>query len=159
MTNGELIMIQDKLRGNDYKNLLEIAPRCCVDLMIHHQGKILLVYRADEPAKNTWFFPGSRVYKNEKLEDCAFRIGVEELGLNVEIERKIGVYERMFSKGPFDDLNSGAHDIAICFLVKLENGKSNIKLDETNIDYRWIEKIEEDLHPYVKEVLKDAKIF
>jgi len=127
--------------------------------VICHCNKILLVNRNTEPAKNEWWFPGGRVYKNERLEEAAIRKAFEEVGIKVEIVKMIGIYETMFNKGPFDDLKSGVHTINICFFVKhtLENFK--IKSDDTSSNDRWIDKIEENLHPYVKKVLKNLEFF
>ncbi|KAB2948045.1 MAG: NUDIX domain-containing protein [Candidatus Methanoperedens sp.] len=152
-------MLQTKINSTEYKKILENMPICCVDVVICHCNKILLVYRNNEPAKNEWWFPGGRVYKNERLEEAAVRKTSEEVGIKVQIIKMIGIYETMFDKGPFDDLKSGVHTINIYFLVKptLENFK--IKIDDTSSDYRWIDKIEENLHPYVKKVLKNLRFF
>lgn len=152
-------MLQNKINDAEYKKILENMPICCVDVVICHCNKILLVHRNNEPAKNEWWFPGGRVYKNETLEETAIRKAYEEVGVKVQIVKNIGVYESMFSKGPYNDLKSGVHTINIHFLVKptLENYK--IKIDDTSSDYRWIDKIDKNLHPYVKKVLKDSKVF
>lgn len=150
-------MVQNKINTMKYKKILECIPICCVDVVICHCNKILLVNRNTEPAKNEWWFPGGRVYKNERLEEAAIRKAYEEVGIKVQIVKMIGIYETMFNKGPFDDLKNGVHTINICFLVKLENFK--MKIDDTSSDYRWIDKIEENLHPYVKKVLKNLEFF
>jgi colanic acid biosynthesis protein WcaH len=152
-------VLQTKINSSEYKKILENMPICCVDVVICHCNKILLVCRNNEPAKNEWWFPGGRVYKNEKLEEAVVRKTYEEVGIKVQIVKELGIYETMFNKGPFDDLKSGVHTINIYFLVKptLENFK--IKIDDTSSDYRWIDKIEENLHPYVKKVLKNLKFF
>ena len=151
--------MQNKINSITYKKILEHIPICCVDVVICHCNKILLVNRNNEPAKNEWWFPGGRVFKNEKLEEAAIRKAYEEVGIKVQIVKIIGIYETMFDKGPFDDLKSGVHTINICFLVKptLENFK--IKIDDTSSDYRWIDKIEENLYPYVKKVLRNLEFF
>lgn len=151
--------MQNKINNLKYKKIIEYMPICCVDVVICHCNKILLVYRNTEPAKNEWWFPGGRVYKNERLEEAAIRKAYEEVGIKVQIVKMIGIYETMFNKGPFDDLKSGVHTINICFLVKptLENFK--IKIDDTISDYRWIDKIEDNLNPYVEKVLKNLEFF
>ncbi len=152
-------MIQHKINNTEYKKIIENIPICCVDVVICHSDKILLVYRNTEPAKNEWWFPGGRVYKNEKLEDAAIRKAYEEVGIKVQIVKMIGVYETLFNKGPFDDLKSGVHTVNIYFLVKPTSENFKIKIDNTSSDYRWIDTIEENLHPYVKKVLKTLEFF
>ena len=151
-------MIQNKINNIEYKRIIEYMPICCVDLVVSYSEKVLLVYRNIEPAKNEWWFPGGRVYKNEKLEETAFRKAYEEVGLDVQIEKMIGVYETMFNMGSFDDLKSGVHTINICFLVKPISKKFKIEIDDTISNYRWIDNIEENLNSYIKEVLLDSKI-
>ncbi len=152
-------MTQHKINNTEYKCIIENMPICCVDVVICHCNKILLVYRNNEPAKNEWWFPGGRVYKNEKLEEAGIRKAYEEVGIKVQIVKMIGVYETMFNKGPFDDLESGVHTVNIYFLVKPTSENFKIKIDDTSSDYRWIDKIEENLHPHVKKVLKTLEFF
>lgn len=141
--------------NNLYKKILENVPVLCIDFVLVNDGKILLTYRTEEPAKDQWWIQGGRVHKNEKLIDTVRRKAKEEIGIEVEIVRIIGVYEIMFEQGAF---NLPVHDVAICFLVKPKND-AKVTLDSTHQEYKWISKIDNDLHPYVKEVLSDSKVF
>lgn len=148
-------MIEEKL----YKKILDSIPICCVDIILFHKGKVLLAKRVNEPAKGEWWIPGGRVLKNEKLVDAAKRKAVEELGTEIIIKNLIGTYEITFVKGPFEGIKDGIHDISVNFLVELKDKNSRINLDKTNKEYKWIDKIDSDLHDYVKEVLIDSKVF
>ncbi len=152
-------MVQNRIPDAEYMTILENMPICCVDVVIYHHNKVLMVYRNTEPAKDKWWFPGGRVYKHEKLEESAIRKAQEEVGLKVQIEKKIGVYETMFAEGPYKNLKSGVHTVSICFLVKPIDEKPKVIIDETSSDFKWIDKIEENLDQLIKEVLGDAKIF
>jgi len=143
---------------DEYKKILENMPICCVDLVVRRNNKVLLVFRANEPAKDKWWLPGGRVYKRETLEQAAARKVLEEAGLQVRVVRKIGAYETIFDKGPFDDLKTGVHNINVCFVVEPVDDR-NVRLDKTSSRYRWIDRIEEDLDPYVKQVLSDSRVF
>ncbi|MBA7700025.1 GDP-mannose mannosyl hydrolase [subsurface metagenome] len=145
-----------KIPEKEYKKILENIPVCCVDIVVCHNNKVILILRKTKPVKDKWWLPGGRIYKNEKLEEAAIRKVYEEIGLKVRIEKKIGVYETMFHDGPFNDF--GVHTINICFLAKSEENPS-IKLNKHHLKYKWIVKIEKDLHPYLKQVLKDSQIF
>lgn len=149
----------DLIPKKDYKMILENMPVCCVDLVFHLGNKVLLVLRKQEPVKGEFWLPGGRIFKNERLVDAVARKAKEEFGVDVIIERKIGVYEIMFNNGPFKDLKTGVHDIAVCFLVKPLNKDFKIKIDETSSDYKWVAHIERSMHPYLKEVLADSKVF
>lgn len=43
-------------------------------LLFDNEGRLLLGKRTREPAKNTWFTPGGRVYKNECIQSALDRI-------------------------------------------------------------------------------------
>jgi colanic acid biosynthesis protein WcaH len=142
-----------------YKKILDLMPIICVDLVLYHKGKILLAKRVNEPAKGMWWIPGGRVLKNERLTDAVKRKAKEELGIDIIIKKVIGIYEIRFKNGPIKGIKDGIHDISINFLVGLKNKKTDIKLDRTNKKYIWIDNINSSLHPYVKEVIYDCKLF
>ena len=142
-----------------YQQILENMPICCVDLVIYHQGKVLLGLRKNEPLKNQWCVPGGRILKNETLEAAVKRKAKEEVGLDVEIIQKVGSYEVFFDKGPFPGLKTGIHDITIVFLVKPKDKNPVISLENHQSTYQWFDHIDERWHTYVKQVLKDSKAF
>ncbi len=57
-------------------------------------GRVALVRRAMTPRRGSWVFPGGYVDAGEQVEDAARRETKEETGLDVCIERLIGVYSR-----------------------------------------------------------------
>lgn len=141
-----------------YKQILDLMPICCVDLVLYNKGKILLAKRKNNPAKDQWWVPGGRVLKNEKLTDSVKRKAKDELGVDVNIKKVIGIYEIKFNKGPFKNIKNGIHNISVNFLVELKNEKDCIKLDKTNKMYKFVDRIDSSLHPYVKEVIADSKV-
>ena len=140
-----------------YVRILESIPVCCVDVVLIHRGKVLLVCRNENPAKNQWWLPGGRLLKGETFVEAAKRKAKQELGLDVEVDRKIGSYEVMFNEAPFPEIKSGIHEVAVCFVVRT-SGDVSISLDETSGKYRWVDRIDEGLHGYVKQVLVDASV-
>lgn len=140
-----------------YKQILENMAICCVDLVVHHNGKVLLVYRKEEPAKGEWWVPGGRIFKNERLKDAIKRKVKEETGLDFKDVKSLGVQEYFSEKAIFEDIKTGTHAVAAIYLVEVDN--SEVKIDKTSSDYRWIDKIEDNLHDYVKEALKRSGVF
>ena len=138
-------MVYNKISSGEYKKILELTPVCCIEVMIYHKGKVLLVLRKSEPLKNEWWFPGGRIYKNETLQQAAVRKAYEEAGIKVKIIKKIGAYETIYKFGPFDKLKSGVHTVNVCILAKPIGKNINVKIDKTSSKYRWIAKIEKDL--------------
>lgn len=152
-------MKQNRIPENEYKTIIEKMPICCVDVVVHHKNKVLLIKRNKDAAKGKWWLSGGRILKNEKMEHAAVRKTFEETGLKVKIEKKIGVYETMFKKGPFDSLKTGVHTVNVCFLATPLEKNSKIKIDETHSNFKWITKIDKNLHPYPKRVIKDSGVF
>jgi len=66
-----------------------------VDVVITDaQGRILVMERGTEPFKGCWVLPGGIVEPGETVENAAVRDALEETGLELRIERLIGVYSR-----------------------------------------------------------------
>lgn len=141
----------------DYKKIFTLMPVCCVDLVVVHKGKFLLVKRTMEPMKGEWWFPGGRIYKNERLNHGAQRKAKEELGIFVKILKNIGTYELFFQKGPFN--LKDIHNIVICFLVTPVEKNPKIVLDETSSEYRWYDKIKKEWPDYIKSVIESIHLW
>ena len=62
-------------------------------------GRILLVLRANEPARGTWSLPGGRVELDESAADAAVREVKEETGIDVVIRREVGTVKRDAPQG------------------------------------------------------------
>jgi ADP-ribose pyrophosphatase YjhB (NUDIX family) len=144
--------------NEDYKKILETMPTCCVDLMLVHDNKFLLLYRKNHPEKDKWCFPGGRIHKNEKILDAVKRKAKEELGLDVKIIKPIGFYETQFDKGIFPDLKTGVHTINLTYLVKPLNNDFKIRIDKSSENFKWFENFNE-LIPYVQKIIKDSGYF
>jgi colanic acid biosynthesis protein WcaH len=143
----------------DYKKILETMPVCCVDLIIYQNNKILLIKRNNEPEKNKFWIPGGRLLKGEKLKEAAIRLAKEETGIDVIVEKLIGAYDYFSDKNMFSDVKTGTHTPMIVFLVKPNSNKFKVSLDSNHSDYKWIDKIEEDLDIHIKKALRDSGVF
>jgi 8-oxo-dGTP diphosphatase len=65
------------------------------DLIIRYEdGSIVLIKRANEPHKNHWALPGGIMEPDETIQQTAVREAKEETGLDVKLERLIGVYSK-----------------------------------------------------------------
>ena len=93
-----------------------------------------------------------RVYKNEKLKETAIRKAYEEVGVKIQIEKQIGVYEWVYDKTSFGESIMGYHNIVIVFLAKPVDEDFEITLDKTSSDFKWINQIEDNLCEYAKRI-------
>jgi len=134
-----------------YKKILKNIPIACVDLIITHGNYFLLGRRANEPAKDCWFFPGGRIKKGEKLINAAVRKTREEVGIDVNISdvSLLSVGETIY-----DAL--GLHTINTLFVIKIKE-KTKIKNhDNQHNKFKWFSKINNSWPLYVKKFLKKA---
>ncbi|MGV8142501.1 MAG: NUDIX domain-containing protein [Candidatus Pacearchaeota archaeon] len=145
--------------SKEYSKILEYVPLACVDVVIVKNKKVLLIQRnASGSFENEWWLPGGRIYKNEGLNDAVHRKVFEETGLKVTIKRQLGSYEAFDKKTSQEGVKSGTHTIATVFIGELE-GIERIKLDKSHNNYKWVTAIDPNLHPYIRQILKDAKVF
>ncbi len=67
------------------------APSPTVDALIHDPDRGIVLVRRKNPPLG-WALPGGFVDYGESVENAAIREAREETGLNVELERLLGVY-------------------------------------------------------------------
>lgn len=88
-----------------------------VDLIISRpDGSIVLVKRSFEPFKDYWALPGGFLEYGHTVEETAIREAKEETGLEIHIEKVVGVYSH-----PKRDPRG--HIISICLLTKEIGGE------------------------------------
>jgi 8-oxo-dGTP diphosphatase len=67
-------------------------PKVAVASVIQRSGQVLMIRRANDPGYGLWSMPGGYVDRGEVAEEAAAREVREETGLEVEIERLIGLF-------------------------------------------------------------------
>lgn len=72
---------------------MQDQPQAAVSVILHYAGKVLLVRRANPPAKDLYAFPGGRVDEGETLEQAALREVREETGITAEAPLPLRVYD------------------------------------------------------------------
>jgi colanic acid biosynthesis protein WcaH len=79
-------------------------------------GRVLLGRRTNRPAQGSWFVPGGRVRKNERLDDAFVRLGEGELGARIERRGAAfhGVYEHLYEDG-FAGEGASTHYVVIAY--------------------------------------------
>ena len=94
-------------------------------VVIKKDGKYLLVQEKQPKAYGLWNFPAGQVDEGESIEMAAVREAKEEVGYDVEIIRKLGVYQANIKTPP-------KH----IFEVKIVGGEFKIPDDEL-LDAKW----------------------
>ena len=64
-----------------FRSLVRWAPTVSIDLIfLNRANEVLLGYRSNRPAKDTWFVPGGRIFKGERIADAMVRIARDRDG-------------------------------------------------------------------------------
>ena len=139
----------ERIPSATFATCLENIPQPCVDLVVEYEDGILLTRRQNEPAKGEWFWPGSRLYKGERLDDAATRIAEEELGLALVETERLGVSEHFWDTSSIDGVDS-RHTIPIVYRV-VPDDRAKITLDNQHDAYRVVTEPPADANQYVSE--------
>ncbi|ODS42506.1 MAG: DNA mismatch repair protein MutT [Candidatus Altiarchaeales archaeon IMC4] len=91
------------------------TTRITVDAVIVDNDSVVLIKRKNPPFKGMYALPGGFVDYNESVEEALVREAKEETGLDVNIERLVGVYS-----APGRDPRG--HTVSICFLCRVSGG-------------------------------------
>jgi len=132
-----------------FATCLDNMPQPCVDLVVEYDGGILLTRRQNEPAKGEWFWPGSRLYKGERLDDAVERVASEELGLDSVTAQRLGVSEHFWEVSSVDGVDS-RHTLPVVYRVVPADGET-ITLDSQHDDYRDVTAPPDGANRYVVE--------
>ncbi len=97
-----------------------------VNVAVIHEGKILLTQRDD---LETWILPSGGIEDGESIAQAAIRETKEETGLDVELERLVGIYSR---------LSNMPSVYAVLFVAKPIGGKVKCQEGET-IAVEWFD--------------------
>ena len=108
-------------------------PLIGVGAIIMNRNKMLIVKRANEPAKGLWSVPGGVVELGEQLHEALKREVKEETGLEVSEPRLVDVvnYIRFGEK---DGVKY--HYVIIDYIVTSKGGKVNAASDAD--DLKWV---------------------
>jgi len=138
-----------RIPSDTYKEFHRLMPILCVDLVVKHHDRFLLVKRKNKPAQGKWWFPGGRVWKGETLKASAKRKLKEEVGLKTNEPILLGFEETFFRDGPFGD---PTHSINAVFMITVTS-KTVPVLDNQSSNAMWYDNVDRKWDGYVKKFL------
>ncbi|WP_314138466.1 GDP-mannose mannosyl hydrolase [Buttiauxella noackiae] len=105
-----------------FKMVVNNAPLISIDLIIYNnKSEVLLGKRMNSPARNYYFVPGGRIYKNETIDAAFRRICLAELGLHADFSsaKSLGVYEH-FYQDAFVGADISTHYVVLAYELHLD---------------------------------------
>ncbi len=118
-----------------------------VNIAILVGDKILLTKREDF---EVWCLPGGEVDPNESVAHAAVREAWEETGLEVRLNRLVGVYSKPQWSG------GGTHNVL--FVAEPLSGELRLCPGETiEVDYFSLDEIPPDILPWHQQMIRDAR--
>lgn len=130
------------IEDQTYKTILDNSVNVCVDIILRHKEKLLLIKRTEEPMKGTPWPVGGRVWKGEKQIDACRRKIKEEIGIDYKGPLlPIGFYEDTYTANSFsNDTSYSTISIVWAGQLRPEDVKK-IELDKTSTDYGFYTKL------------------
>ena len=130
------------IQANEYKKIIQKIPILCVDIILRHKDKVLLVKRADEPCKGIYWPIGGRVYKGESVDAAARRKILEEIGIEYKGALiPIGFYEDNYTESAFE-AKTEYSSFSLVFVGDLNKEvKTKVKLDKTSDDFGYFDTL------------------
>ncbi|WP_121820762.1 NUDIX domain-containing protein [Halostella salina] len=148
-------MSDDPIPHEDWRTIVANVPLVSVDLVVEHDGGVLLGRRTNEPAKGEWFLPGGTVHKNERRREAVHRVAEAELGESVTIQDQLGTVEHFYDTSEFDDVDS-KHYLSTAYHCRPVADEPAFELDDQHGALRVVEPPYDDLHEYVRTALELA---
>ncbi len=125
-------------------------PALTVDTIIVEDNNLVLIKRLNNPYKDHWALPGGFVEYGETVEDAAVREAKEETGLDIKLEKLVGVYSD-------PNRDPRGHTVTVAFKAIIIGGKLQSDSDAKDamfVEYDDLKNI--DLAFDHREILHDA---
>jgi colanic acid biosynthesis protein WcaH len=148
--------VSDWLPPDDWRTVVAGVPIPSVDLIVVHDGGVVLGRRTNDPARGEWFVPGGRVRKGERLPAAVDRVARDELGVDVTVRERLGAFTHLWETSDVPGTDE-KHYVAVGFVVEpsadpLAGGPPDDQHDE----FRAFRERPPDCHEYVAAYLDAA---
>jgi len=137
------------------------APLVSIDLVLSNaEGRFLLGWRNNEPARDRWFVPGGVIRKGERLDAAFQRIAQDELGLQLQrsAARLLGVYEHFYEENFARVPELTTHYVVQAYACQIRAPVE--AADVQHRELRWFTREEllkePAVHPYTRAYFADA---
>lgn len=145
----ETVFVEDEV----YTQILDAIVVACLDIVLVHEGKVLLGKRAWHPQADWWII-GGRMRPGEEPEAAAVRHAKRDLGLDLELDRfrYLTTFSTAWKTRRHAPAENGTHTISIVMAIELDSEEAgSIRLNEEYTEQQWIAPNEittnGDFHP------------
>jgi len=138
------------LSDSEFVDVVRNTPLVSIDLIISDpSGAILMGWRNNEPAKDTWFVPGGRIRKNERIAEAFERIIAAETGLQIPFRQaEFGrAYEHLYAENCFGDSSFGTHYCVLAYMLRLDH-QPDLGMDNQHSKFAWLTASSPAIHAY-----------
>ena len=125
------------MTNENFLQVVDATPLVSVDLIVRDEnGRVLLGYRLNRPARNAWFVPGGRIRKNERIAEAIERISERELGVSLKPATLVGAFDHLYDDNFLDVPGISTHYVVLAFAVQVRSDLP-VKHDEQHASLRW----------------------
>ncbi len=109
-------MLNDKI----FRVIVDSTPLISIDILLKKDNTILLGKRPNKPAEGYFFSTGSRINKNETINNAMVRIAKYELNIELKSTPKfIGVFEHFYDDSVYRDVST--HYVNLAYELEVDN--------------------------------------
>jgi colanic acid biosynthesis protein WcaH len=118
------------------------TPLVSIDLICHNpRGEVLLGWRRNQPAQGSWFVPGGRIRKDERVADALQRIAVVELGLDGQRLPPVAflrAWEHLYPDNFAGEPGISTHYVVLAYRLQLDEAQARALVpDAQHGELRW----------------------
>jgi colanic acid biosynthesis protein WcaH len=121
-------------------DVVRLTPLVSVDLICRNaRGEVLLGWRSNRPAQGSWFVPGGRILKDERVAEAIRRIAAAELGLSaheVAQARALGVFQHLYPDNFAGIEGVSTHYVVLAYEIGIDDG-ARLAIDNQHRELRW----------------------
>lgn len=151
------------LNFEDFKLVVKNTPLVAIDLVtIDYSRNIYIGKRLNNPAKDSYFVPGGRIFKGETFEKAFERISLAELGKRHHLADAsfLGFFEHIYAENAFLDDSFGTHYVVLAFVVYINADEISLSQQHSEILKLELNRLEsvDGIHKYTKEYVNRVRL-
>lgn len=125
------------MTDEQFLHIVDATPLVSIDLVIRNErGDVLLGWRVNRPAQNSWFVPGGRIRKNERVKEALHRISQRELGVTIDEAKLLGVFDHIYEDNFLGEPKVNTHYVVLGFSAELPS-QTAFTADDQHGALKW----------------------